>query len=293
MFDVSLDLYKIFCCVVRHGNMSAAARDLYISQPAVSMAIKQLEERLGKPLLLRSSKGIKTTAEGGVLYEYLRQAMGLIETAEKKYTELVNLESGEIKISASDTILSRFLTPYIEKFVRAYPHINFKVANRTSYETIDLLKSGQADVGFVNLPVQEDPQLAITYCMAIHDCVVAGEKYAHLAERGLHVRDLPQYPLLLLDRGSNSRQCLDQYAQTYHVDLSPSIELGAYDLLIKFAVENFGLGFAIQEFTAFDQQTLFQIPLTPPIPERHIGMVQLREVNLSDAAARFTALFPS
>ena len=62
--DVSLDLYRIFCAVVRTGNMSAAARELFISQPAVSMSIRQLEDRMGSPLLVRTAKGVYPTAEG-------------------------------------------------------------------------------------------------------------------------------------------------------------------------------------------------------------------------------------
>lgn len=83
--DVSLDLYRIFCAVVRTGNMSAAARELFISQPAVSMSIRQLEDRMGSPLLVRTAKGVYPTAEGKLLYTYLEQALGLIQAAEEKY----------------------------------------------------------------------------------------------------------------------------------------------------------------------------------------------------------------
>ena len=65
---ISLDSYKIFCTVVKTGNMSAAAKELYISQPAVSMAVKQLEEKLGSPLLIRTTKGVRPKPEGEVLY---------------------------------------------------------------------------------------------------------------------------------------------------------------------------------------------------------------------------------
>ena len=88
--DVSLDLYRIFCAVVRTGNMSAAARELFISQPAVSMSIRQLEDRMGSPLLVRTAKGVYPTAEGKLLYTYLEQALGLIQAAEEKYYQMVH-----------------------------------------------------------------------------------------------------------------------------------------------------------------------------------------------------------
>ena len=104
--DVSLDLYRIFCTVVRTGNMSAAARELYISQPAVSMSIRQLEDRMGSPLLVRTAKGVYPTAEGKLLYTYLEQALGLIQAAEEKYYQMVHMEMGELKISANDTVIA-------------------------------------------------------------------------------------------------------------------------------------------------------------------------------------------
>lgn len=83
--DVSLDLYRIFCAVVRTGNMSAAARELFISQPAVSMSIRQLEDRMGSPLLVRTAKGVYPTAEGKLLYTYPEamktEEMGLLFSA--------------------------------------------------------------------------------------------------------------------------------------------------------------------------------------------------------------------
>jgi len=287
--DVSLDLYKIFCTVVDTGNMSAAARELYISQPAVSMAIRQLEDRLGKPLLIRSSKGIKTTPEGGVLYEYLRQALLLVETAEKKYFEMVNMEMGEIKIGASDTLLGHYLMPYIEKFISLYPNINIKVTNRTTYETLKLLVSGQVDLGFVNLPIDTSNSLEIYNCIEVQDCLIGGVKYAHLAENGISLRELKEYPLLMLEKESNTRLYLDKYAESNGALLSPNIEFGSSEFLVSFARINLGLAFVIREFTIkeIDNESIFEIPVLPPIPTRSIGLVKLKDVALSYAAERF------
>ena len=113
---ISLDTYKIFCAVARSGNMSSAAKELFISQPAVSMAVKQLEERLGGQLLVRTPKGVRLTPEGRVLFNYLDMAFNMVKTAEHKYFELANLEKGEVRIGASDVVISGYLMPYIEKF---------------------------------------------------------------------------------------------------------------------------------------------------------------------------------
>jgi DNA-binding transcriptional LysR family regulator len=290
--DISLDLYKIFCAVVRTGNMSAAAKELYISQPAVSMSIRQLEDRMGSPLLIRTAKGVRTTQEGSVLYEYLEQALGLIQTAEKKYFELVNLQAGELRIGASDTVLSSFLLPYLEKYHQMFPEITIKVTNKTSYESIKLLKSGKVDLCFVNLPIEEDEDIEMKTCMEIQDCLVGGAAYQHLCKDGIHVRDIGEYPLLLLEELSNSRRFIDQYAQENGVVLKPILELGSSDLLVQFAKIGLGLTFIIRDFNkeALETQQIFEIPLLPEVPRRGVGMVRLKNVALSHAAKRFLDL---
>ncbi len=290
--DISLDLYKIFCAVVRTGNMSAAAKDLFISQPAVSMSVRQLEERMGGPLLIRTAKGVRTTPEGSVLYEYLEQALNLIKTAEKKYHEMVNLENGEIKIGASDTVISNFLMPYFETYTSTYPGINIKVTNKTTYESLRLLKNGIVDLCFINLPIEKDHDLEVIECMEVQDCLIGGRNYRQLAEEGLDIRDLGKYPLLLLEDLSNSRKFVDRYAQNNGVILEPVIELGSSDLLVEFAKINLGLSFVIKEFTKeIDNESLFEIPLDPPVPKRSVGLVKLKNVALSNAARGFVNLF--
>lgn len=291
--DIPLDLYKIYCAVVRTGNMSAAAKELYISQPAVSMSIRQLEERMGSTLLIRNTKGVRTTQEGSVLYEYLEQALGLIQTAERKYMEMVNLEAGEIRIGASDTVISHFLMPYLEQFNMENANINIKVTNKTTYECLRLLKNGSVDICFINLPIQQDRELEIKPCLSIQDCLIGGTKYQELAQKGIALSELDRYPLLLLEELSNSRRYLNQYAMREGVLLRPIIELGSNDLLVEFARINLGLTFVIREFekAVIDNISIFEIPLLPEVPERAVGMVWLRNVALSHAADSFIQLF--
>ena len=273
--------------------MSAAAKELFISQPAVSMSIHQLEDKMGAPLLIRTTKGVRTTPEGAVLYEYLEQALTLIHTAENKYLEMVQLKAGEIKIGASDTVIANVLMPYLEQYNLAHPQIAIKVTNKTTYESLRLLKSGVVDLCFINLPIEEDKDLEVIPILEIHDCLVGGTKFQHLSEAGLAFSDIVNYPLLLLEELSNSRRYQNAFAQTQGVVLEPILELGSSDLLMSFAKINLGLTFATREFSGMllDGEQLFEIPLHPPLPKRHIGIVRLKNVALSHAAKSFADLF--
>ena len=270
-----------------------AARELFISQPAVSVAIRQLEERYGKRLLIRSSKGIRPTVEGKALYDYLVQAMSLIQTAENKYFRLVGLEEGAITIGASDTILSNFLLPYIDRFLNKHPKVTIKITNNLTRDTIQLLKVGEIDLGFVNMPIVQDDQLELHECMSLNDRLFGGAKYRRLSETGLHIKKLNDYPLLMLEKTSSTRRFHDSFAESNGVILKPAIELSSTDLLLKFAKINLGLAFAAREFIPERAAGLYEIPLTPALPARSIGLVRLAGIPMSFAAAEFIELIKS
>ena len=289
---ISLDTYKIFCAVARTGNMSSAAKELFISQPAVSMAVKQLEERLGGQLLVRTPKGVRLTPESRVLFNYLDMAFNMVKTAEHKYFELANLEKGEVRIGASDVVISGYLMPYIEKFSKAYSDIRIKVVNKTTYESLELLKRGVIDMCFVNLPIEAGDDMEITKCVRIHDCLIGGTKYRELAKTWVKLSELSNYPLLLLEDMSNTRKQLDRFAAENGIFFKPIIELASYDLLIQFARINLGLTFIIREFdnSSIDGENIFEIPVEPQLPQRYVGLVMLKNAALSFAARRFVEL---
>ena len=116
-------MYRIFYVVANHGNITRASEELNISQPAISKAIKNLEEQLGGQLFVRTKRGVVLTEEGQEFYIYIKQAIEYINNAENKFTELMNLETGRIKIGISTTLNERIFTslfrtiscPYILK----------------------------------------------------------------------------------------------------------------------------------------------------------------------------------
>ena len=267
--NISLDSYRVFCAVAKHKSLTKAAEELYITQPSVSMAISKLEKQLGSKLLTRSAKRVSLTREGEVMYSYLKQAMNLIDTAEEKFWEMQLLKSGEVVIGASDTLSANYLLPYLQKYFELYPEIQLKVTNRTTSETIELLKNGTVDFGFVNLPIKKDNSLEVYECMHISDVLIGGRMFKHLAKIGVRLEDLNNYHLIMLEKASNTRNYIDDYAQSHNVTLNPVIELGSSEILVKFAGINLGLTFVVKEFYGnhIDNENLFEIKLTPPIPK--------------------------
>ena len=137
--SVKLELYRVFKEVAEVGNITAAAQALYISQSAVSQSIKQLERDLQTRLFARNSRGVTLTAEGQMLYEYVRSAMGLLETGEEKLSQTRELQMGQLTIGASDTVTSQFLLPYLDAFHKRHPAIHIQIVSGRSHKVLGLL----------------------------------------------------------------------------------------------------------------------------------------------------------
>jgi len=287
--DIDLELYRVFRETAKSGTISKAAERLFVSQSAVSQAIMQLEDKIGGKLFDRSVRGVTLTAEGGVLFSHIDDAILLIENAQAKFAEMKALRAGSIRIGASDTICSLFLLPLLRRFNDGHPEIKISVTNRTTRESIELLKHAAVDIAFVNLPVEEDGALDITPVKTIHDCFVAGEKYARLADKTMHLADLKSYPVLMLEQASNSRRQLDLFLAEQGVELKPAIELGSLALLSEFAKIGLGVAATIKEEAQgmLERRELRELTFYEELPRRHIGLVRMRRVNLPFAVQAF------
>lgn len=286
-----LDLYRIFYTVGNNESFSKAAQELYMTQPAVSQAIAQLENELGTRLFNRTPKGVTLTTEGSLLYEYVQSAIRLIDAGEGKITEFKNLVMGELKIGVSDTISRYYLLPHLEKFRNKYPNIKFKILNGTTLEICTFLKSGQVDIGVCNLPI-DDPAFELIPCIHIQDIFVFGEKYKNILSERVTFQDLVKLPLIFLEPTSNSRKYVEQYILSEGINVSPEFELGSHDLLLEFAKINLGIACVVKEFSEeyLKNGLLYEVQLKEQIPKREIGVCFLKSVSLSPAATRFVEL---
>ena len=292
--DGKLEHYRVFCKVVQNKSFSKAAQDLFLSQPAVSQAVRQLEEQLGTQLLLRSSKKVELTAEGKLLYEYASSALGLLESAEHQLGGLHELKVGQLRLAAGDITARHLLLPALEHFHQIYPQVHLSIFNRTSMGSLELLRAGRIDAAFLNLPIEDD-RITVHWERPIHDIFVAGEKFSALKEKTLTLRELAAQPLIMLEEKANSRLYVQRFFLRKGIELNPEIELASYELMGELARINLGLSCMVREFCAEElrQKKVFEVNLAEPIPARSIGMVSLKGVSLPPAASRFLELLQS
>ena len=290
--DINLELYKVFYTVVRSGSISRASQELFISQPAVSQSIRQLETKLGGQLFFRTPKGIKLTPEGEVLYKYVAQGYHMILLAENKFSEAINLDAGEIRIGASDMTLKYFLLPHLEEFHKRYPKERIKVTNGPTPETVASLKNGSIDFGVASLPLHDDSAVDVINAMEIQDCFIANYKFGQLASGKTALAELLNYPVIMLEKNTSTRRYMDNFLSSRGISLVPEIELATSDLLVQFARRGLGISCVVRNFAEEDLEngSLFELDFAEKIPPRQIGIIRLNNTPLSAAAVKFIEL---
>ena len=288
--SVKLESYRVFKEVAEVGNITAAAQALYISQSAVSQSIKQLENDLQTRLFSRNSRGVTLTAEGKMLYEYVRSAMGLLETGEAKLSQTRELQMGQLVIGASDTVTSQFLLPYLDSFHKEHPAIHIQIISGRSHKVLGLLRSGKVDIAFASTPT--DLTSLDTYpCFPTHSIFVAGAEYPCDFDHVYSLEEISAFPLILLERKASSRLYLERFFLQNGLRLNPEIELGARSLLVDLAAIGFGVAGVTEEFVTreLDSGRLRKLQTSFQVPPRSVDMCMLRDVPQTAAAERFAA----
>lgn len=288
--EQNLSLYRIFYAVAEAGNISRAARELYISQPAISKAISKLEEGLNTTLFLRNSRGVTLTSEGEILYNHVKNAFAELSYGENELLKIRSLGIGHIRIGVSTTLCRYMLTPFLKEFISTHPHISFTIENQSSGETLAMLESQSIDIGFIAMPPQ-NKRMEFWPMMDIVDTFVAAPSYMeNLYLRAGRDTDYFQTgTIMLLDQKNMTRTFIDKYLKEQQIDIYHLIELSTMDLLIEFAKIGVGIGCCIKECVSKELASgeLVELPAKGEIPKRTIGFVMSANVTPNTATREF------
>ena len=273
--NIDFEFYRIFYVVAKHKNITKASKELNISQPAISKAIKKLEEQLGGELFVRTRRGVVLTSEGEAFFSYISKAILYISNAENKFTDLMNLNTGHIRIGVSTMIKENYLAPYLEQFHKLYPNITIEIDTSVIDELLNKLRNGLIDLIVFNMAKENyGDDLQVIPCLEVHDVFIVGVSYQYLTKNRLSFHDLKKYPLIFSTRSSSTRRFLEQFLVKNHCELNPSLELAGHHLVTLFTKMGFGIGYATKEFIQkdLDQRQLFILQLEEEIPARFIGV---------------------
>ncbi len=272
--EQNLSQYKIFYEVAKAGNISKAAKELYISQPAISKAISKLEDSLNVMLFTRSSRGVHMTPEGEILFRHAETAFQALNSGEEELKRIREFNIGHLRIGVSNTLCKYILLPYLKKFIEQYPHIKITIEGQATARTISMLEQHTLDIGLVAEPAGLSG-LSFIPVMEIQDVFVSTRHYLN----NLYLREGKDSDLfqcgniMLLDQNNMTRHHVDEYMEEHRIIPKQILEVTTMDLLIEFAKISLGVACVIRELVQKELESgrLIQIPLPAPIKKRTIG----------------------
>lgn len=281
---IDAELYRVFLTVGQCGNISEAAKQLFVSQPAVSKSIKKIEELSGCILFFRNSKGVSLTTEGAILFDYVKQGFDHLDNGERILNKIRSKDAGIVRIGISTTLCKHILIPHLKNFHTRYPQIKINIINRTSNETLLLLEKGDIDFCIISLP-EKDERLDFHVLTTITDILVTNVSQNNM-QKQIPLTSINTLPLMVLEKGNVTRTYIDKHLLQHGITLQPEIEISSMDFLIDFAKIGIGVSLVIKEFVENElrEGTLHQIKMTPPIPTRQIGIIRQEKFPLSIAA---------
>ena len=190
--------------------------------------------------------------------------------------QLKCLDTGVIRIGASDMTLQFYLLPYLEQFHEQYPKIKVMVSNGPTPETIEALENGAIDFGIVSTPFEGREEMRAVPVRQIENIFIAGSRFREQLEgRELDYRELKDYPCIFLEKKTSTRRFMDQYLEKEGVALEPEFELATSDMIVQFARRNMGIGCVMEGFAedAIMRGEVFRLKFKQEMPLRHMCVV--------------------
>lgn len=271
----NLSLYHVFSTVARTGNISLAAKELFISQPAISKSIQKLEENLDTTLFKRSSRGVVLTPDGELLYMKTREAFSLLQEGEAAILHNRSRDIPRLRLGASSTLSKYVLLPRLKSYITQFPQTRIAISCQSTYQTLRLLDEEKIDLGLIGRP-KKLQSYSFRPLLSIQDTFVSTEQYLNNQQK-LY----PEEPLfhtatfMMLDEENITRQIVGTTLKEHQIEPSHILEVTSMDLLIQFAKISLGIACVIREFVQqeLSEKTLTEVPIGFVFPKREVGFV--------------------
>ena len=290
--SVSFDAYKMFYFVGKHGNITRAAGELFLSQSTVSRGIQSLEYSFGCRLFERTQHGVAFTAEGKALYEYISPACELIFRGEELLQQMVG---SSLRIGVNDFASSQFVMPVLEEFYRENPSVKLEIVSRgfSSYNAVfESLLSGKTDLACVAAASPEKLShdgIDITSAASYGDMVIAGSRFGELRSGSYSLSELSQYPFASLVTGSTNTSYLDKLFRKYDIRVAPEFETDSIEMFLSIIRK----GRCLAVLPVFFREVIdgdpnvFEVRMDPPLPLHDINILTVKGAPRSDLKDTF------
>ncbi len=287
VLTMDLDRLRGFVETAREKSFTRAAEKLFLTQPAVSLQVKALEDELGEDLFERRGKQILLTEAGRLLLPRAEAILEMADQIRQDMADIGQLHTGRLSIGTSDTNCAYVLPPAVKAFRQAHPGVEIRLTDRMSPEVVRLVMEGAVDFGLATLPVTE-PRVRTRPLFIREDVAISSATHRLASEKTVDLQALGGCAMLMLERGSTSRGLMDRMFAAEGLQPHVIMELGSIEVIKRFV--EIGLGIAVvPEVSVRDELRSGRLTgiRVAGLPVRQVGMVRRDGGRLSRAAAAF------
>ena len=243
--NADLELYRVFCEVVKHKNISKTAESMYISQSAVTQSIQKLETILGGNVFYRNKNGVELTEEGRNLYEYIKDSIETMSNAENIFSKYINLEKGKIRIGGGNSLVnSLIINPMIE-FINKYPNVDVLINSGMTDSLIQKLANGELDLVVLNLPfkLNKYSNVEVFPLKKSQYCLFCSKIYAK--EHNIkNLENIEECKFVFPKTYSSKSKILNEYLKNNNIEINPNYEVSSTSIMKNLVMSDVGIGFA-------------------------------------------------
>lgn len=283
---------EMFQAVVETGSFTRAGHRLHVSQSAISRQINLLEEELGVQVLMRSNKQVFLTEAGHKLLKHCRRVFQDIEEAVQDVSETGQLSRGRLRVGGGMSVCTYLLPQILKRYKTLYPNVSLRVSTGTSEPTIRQIRNNEIDVGVLTLPVNLH-DLEVESVFKEEMVVAMSPAHALSGKTAVSPKEIAETPLILFERGSNTRKVIDGFFEEQ--ELTPHIIMEMENVEIIKPLVEIGLGITIIPYQSIVREvesgTLHFTRIAGRRLYREIGLVVLKMNYRPIVLARMIALF--
>lgn len=287
VMNITLKQIRAFVTVAKSNSFAQACEILHLSQPALSISIKNLEATVGGPLFVRSTRSVALTPEGEDFFPIAKKMLVDWDDAFTDLTNLFSLNRGKLTVAAMPSFASSELPAQLQKFKEIYPKINIKVHDVIAEDTVNMVRNGQVELALTFDPDEADylnfePLFTDNFILALQN------KHPLLEHDVITWEMVSQYPFITLQRPSSIRQLIEESLSEENIDLNIEFEANQLATIGQMVSINLGVS-AMPSLckTQLQAQGVICKPLTSPSISRRVGIVTCKRNPLSSAAKAF------
>ncbi len=282
----------IFHKVAEKEHFTRAAEALFISQPAVSKQIHELERTIGQPLFSQVGRKVHLTEAGRTLFEYTQRIFALADEAESTLNDMHDLKRGRLAVGASTTIGTYLLPELLGEYRKQYPHIELFLDIANASEVQERLLLNRIEVGLIEGAVMQN-ELFKREWRQDELVLITTPASPFASKKRLTLKSVYTEPFILREPGSGTRTVLTEALDARGLrPLTPFMELGSTEAIKQAVAAGLGIAFVSEHTIKLELAThlLRRVPLTDFTLTRPLYIVYPRQKRLSRAAQMFLAL---